>query len=135
MWRSAARRRDDSRLLNGDSGQLNGDSAPYNDDSETRDDDSACSGPLNGELEVLATLEGHESEVKCVAWNCSSQLLATSGRDKSIWIWESTSRFYLANRLTKFGHNLIDMYEKVNRIVRKNRIKFSVCVTVLLRCV
>lgn len=41
--------------------------------------------------ECVAQLEGHNSgtEVKCVRWNALGSLLATSGRDKTIWIWES----------------------------------------------
>ena len=47
----------------------------------TRDDDWEC----------VAQLEGHNSgtEVKCVRWNAHGSLLATSGRDKTIWLWES----------------------------------------------
>jgi WD40 repeat protein len=43
----------------------------------------------NDEWDCTTQLEGHENEVKAVAWNATGSLLATSGRDKTVWLWET----------------------------------------------
>jgi WD40 repeat protein len=49
------------------------------DDGDDDDDD---------EYQFSCILDGHESEIKSVAWNPTGQYLATCSRDKSVWIWE-----------------------------------------------
>lgn len=55
------------------------------DENGNIDDDSDS----NDEFRFAVILEGHDSEVKSVAWSCHGSYLATSSRDKSVWIWEA----------------------------------------------
>ncbi|KAF2759808.1 WD40 repeat-like protein [Pseudovirgaria hyperparasitica] len=56
-------------------------STDENDNDEDDDDD-------DGEYAFTVLLDGHESEIKSLAFAPSSRLLATCSRDKSVWIWE-----------------------------------------------
>ncbi|SPO05651.1 related to human TAFII100 and other WD-40 repeat containing proteins [Cephalotrichum gorgonifer] len=49
--------------------------------------DVAGTGP-DHEWQFTLVLEGHDSEIKSVAFSPGGEFLATSSRDKTVWIWE-----------------------------------------------
>lgn len=57
----------------------NGNGGGDGDDREEEDD---------SEWRFAIVLDGHDSEVKSVAWSTGGNFLATCSRDKSVWIWE-----------------------------------------------
>ena len=78
------------------------------DDADEDGEEDGKAGLGNGEWECIGTLEGHETECKSVAYSASGTLLASSSRDKSVWIWEGV----WSNRPRGLG---------VRRLIRRSR--------------
>lgn len=74
-----------------------GNSTHNGEDGERREREQNTNGEAEEEDEdeddyhFAVVLEGHDSEIKSLAWSSSGTYLATCSRDKSVWIWESLS--------------------------------------------
>ncbi|KAL5345898.1 Cytosolic iron-sulfur protein assembly protein [Pseudogymnoascus australis] len=73
-------------------GSFDGTAGVWRRDENGGDDEGEGFGDGDGEeredWEFSVVLEGHDAEVKSLAFSPSGQYLATCSRDKSIWIWE-----------------------------------------------
>lgn len=54
-------------------------------------DDGAANDDGDDGWNFAIVLDGHESEIKSVAFSAGGNFLATCSRDKSVWIWEEIS--------------------------------------------
>ena len=55
----------------------------------TRGADEDAQDEDEDDYHFAVVLEGHDSEIKSLAWSYSGTYLATCSRDKSVWLWES----------------------------------------------
>ena len=57
----------------------------------------------------IASLEGHENEVKCVSWSHDSSFLASCGRDRTVWIWSVLPPFNNSHDMHTSNDNEVEI--------------------------
>ena len=60
-------------------------------EQEDEEEGGRSNDDIDDDWRFAVVLQGHDSEIKSVAWSCTGSFLATCSRDKSVWIWEEMS--------------------------------------------
>lgn len=85
------RRKYPARMTDAKEGNRAGTQPRDNDYNDADDEEEQEDEDEDDEYQFSVLLDGHDSEIKSVAFSPVAPLLATSSRDKSVWLWEDSS--------------------------------------------